>query len=122
MGGVIDAAQQLGVDVCLGLLTPTIGRVTLDDVDIRENLRGWQSQIGYVPQSVYLTDDTLRRNKAFGFSWNTTVLDMARVGLLVLRRDRGWYAPVRAARHGLRHLSLAAGRCLRLVDLDTAFG
>ena len=38
----------------------------IDGKDIHQNLRGWQDQIGYVPQSIFLTDDTLRRNVAFG--------------------------------------------------------
>ena len=50
----------------LGLLTPTSGEVKVDKKDIQTSLRGWQDQIGYVPQSVYLTDDTLRNNVAFG--------------------------------------------------------
>ena len=54
------------VDVILGLLTPDAGAVLVDGVDIQQHLRGWQNQIGYVPQSVYLTDDTFTRNIAFG--------------------------------------------------------
>jgi ABC-type multidrug transport system fused ATPase/permease subunit len=50
----------------LGLLEPTSGRVLVDGSDIHDNLRGWQDQIGYVPQSIFLTDDTLLRNVAFG--------------------------------------------------------
>ena len=40
--------------------------ITVDGQDIQKNLRGWQAQIGYVPQSIYLIDNTLRRNVAFG--------------------------------------------------------
>lgn len=54
------------IDVILGLLPPSDGDVTLDSRSIRGNLRGWQGQIGYVPQTIYLTDDTVRRNIAFG--------------------------------------------------------
>ncbi|MEJ0084669.1 MAG: ABC transporter ATP-binding protein [Pseudomonadota bacterium] len=54
------------VDVILGLLRPQGGSVRIDGVDIGENLRSWQSRIGYVPQQIFLTDDTLRRNVAFG--------------------------------------------------------
>jgi ATP-binding cassette, subfamily B, bacterial PglK len=54
------------MDVILGLLTPCSGKVVVDEVDIKQNIRGWQDQIGYVPQTIYLTDDTLRRNIAFG--------------------------------------------------------
>lgn len=54
------------VDVILGLLTPSSGQVLVDGRDIQTCLREWQDQIGYVPQSIYLIDDTLRRNVAFG--------------------------------------------------------
>lgn len=56
------------VDIVLGLLTPDSGTVEVDGVDIQTNLRGWQDQLGYVPQSIFLTDDTLRRNVAFGLA------------------------------------------------------
>jgi ABC-type multidrug transport system fused ATPase/permease subunit len=64
--GGSGAGKSTLVDVILGLLTPATGRVAVDGIDIQTNLRGWQDQIGYVPQSIYLTDDTLRRNVAFG--------------------------------------------------------
>ena len=40
----------------------------VDQVDIQTHVRSWQDQIGYVPQSIFLTDDTLRRNVTFGLS------------------------------------------------------
>jgi ABC-type multidrug transport system fused ATPase/permease subunit len=64
--GASGAGKSTLVDVILGLLGPASGRVEVDGIDIQAHLRGWQDQIGYVPQSVYLTDDTLRRNVAFG--------------------------------------------------------
>jgi ABC-type multidrug transport system fused ATPase/permease subunit len=64
--GSSGSGKSTLVDILLGLLEPTAGRVLIDGGDIRENLRGWQDQIGYVPQSIFLTDDTLRRNVAFG--------------------------------------------------------
>ena len=66
--GTSGAGKSTLVDVMLGLLPPTSGRVLVDNVDIQTNLRGWQDQIGYVPQTIFLTDDTLRRNIAFGLS------------------------------------------------------
>jgi ABC-type multidrug transport system fused ATPase/permease subunit len=42
--------------------------VKVDGQDVQQNLRNWQNQIGYVPQAIYLTDDTLRRNVAFGLN------------------------------------------------------
>jgi ABC-type multidrug transport system fused ATPase/permease subunit len=64
--GASGAGKSTVVDVLLGLLAPTSGAVKVDGIDIQTRLRGWQDQIGYVPQSIYLTDDTLRRNVAFG--------------------------------------------------------
>jgi ABC-type multidrug transport system fused ATPase/permease subunit len=64
--GGSGAGKSTLVDIVLGLLTPDQGTVCVDGVDIQQDLRGWQNQIGYVPQTIYLTDDTLRRNIAFG--------------------------------------------------------
>ena len=54
------------VDLILGLLKPTTGKVMVDGNSIHDNLPGWLGNIGYVPQSIFLMDDTLRRNVAFG--------------------------------------------------------
>jgi ATP-binding cassette, subfamily B, bacterial PglK len=54
------------VDVLLGLLTPQSGDILIDRVSIYTNLRSWQDKIGYVPQSIFLIDETLERNIAFG--------------------------------------------------------
>ena len=64
--GSSGSGKSTLVDILLGLLEPTSGQVRIDGNDIHQNLRGWQDQIGYVPQSIFLTDDTLRRNVAFG--------------------------------------------------------
>ena len=50
----------------LGLLAPTSGEVLVDGTNINLGLRMWQNHIGYVPQSIYLTDDSLKSNVAFG--------------------------------------------------------
>lgn len=66
--GGSGAGKSTAVDILLGLLEPTEGRVTVDGVDIRDNIRGWQNLVGYVPQSIYLCDESLRENVAFGVS------------------------------------------------------
>ena len=66
--GPSGSGKSTLVDVILGLLTPGSGQVLVDGEDVQKNLRAWQDQIGYVPQSIYLTDDTLRRNVAFGLA------------------------------------------------------
>ena len=64
--GGSGAGKSTLVDVILGLIAPLEGRVTVDGVDIATDVRGWQRLVGYVPQSIYLCDDSLRRNVAFG--------------------------------------------------------
>jgi ABC-type multidrug transport system fused ATPase/permease subunit len=66
--GGSGAGKSTLVDAVLGLLPLECGRVTCGGVDIQGDLRGWQRQIGYVPQSMYLTDDSIRRNIALGIS------------------------------------------------------
>lgn len=64
--GSSGSGKSTLVDVILGLLKPHSGTLLIDSRDLHQELREWQNQIGYVPQSIYLTDDTLRRNVAFG--------------------------------------------------------
>lgn len=54
------------VDLLLGLLSPESGNIIVDGVKItQENLSAWQNNLAYVPQSIYLSDDTIERNIAF---------------------------------------------------------
>jgi ABC-type multidrug transport system fused ATPase/permease subunit len=64
--GTTGSGKSTLIDIVLGLLSPDSGKVIVDGNNISENLRSWQNQIGYVPQTIYLTDDTIRRNVAFG--------------------------------------------------------
>jgi len=54
-------------DIILGLLRPSSGRMLVDEVEITDdNLSNWQKNLGYIPQDIYLLDDTVTRNIAFG--------------------------------------------------------
>jgi ABC-type multidrug transport system fused ATPase/permease subunit len=64
--GKSGAGKTTLVDVILGLLQPQSGDILVDGVSIYKNIRSWQNLIGYIPQSIFLTDDTLERNIAFG--------------------------------------------------------
>jgi ATP-binding cassette, subfamily B, bacterial PglK len=64
--GPSGAGKSTLIDIILGLLSPTAGQVSVDGTDIQVSLRAWQRQIGFVPQNIYLLDDTIRRNIAFG--------------------------------------------------------
>ena len=75
--GASGAGKTTFVDILLGLFVPTRGRITVDGIDIRHELRAWQANIAYVPQSIYLTDATIRENVALGES--SDEIDDARV-------------------------------------------
>jgi len=64
--GPSGAGKTTLVDIILGLLRPQSGRLLVDGKDVFESLEAWQKRLGYVPQSIYLLDDTMRRNIAFG--------------------------------------------------------
>ena len=54
----------------MNLLKPESGKILVDGVDIEDMGRSWNKMIGYVPQSIYLTDSSIRKNIAFGLSEN----------------------------------------------------
>ena len=66
--GKSGAGKTTLVDVILGLLSPAQGDILVDGVSIYQNIRYWQDLVGYIPQSIFLTDDTVERNIAFGVS------------------------------------------------------
>jgi ABC-type multidrug transport system fused ATPase/permease subunit len=65
--GETGAGKTTLADVIIGLLPSQKGRILVDGVELTENnLRRWRASIGYVPQHIYLMDDTIARNIAFG--------------------------------------------------------
>lgn len=76
--GTTGAGKSTIVDILCGLLTPEAGSVMVDGTRIdRDNVLSWQAHIGYVPQQIYLIDDTIARNIAFGLP--DEQVDMERV-------------------------------------------
>lgn len=55
-------------DLLLGLLIPREGQVLVDGIDVTTNMEGWIENIGYIPQNIYLLDDSIRKNVAFGIA------------------------------------------------------
>jgi ATP-binding cassette subfamily C protein len=68
--GKSGAGKSTLIDLILGLIKPSKGKILIDDSNLDCNLKGWQKQIGYVPQDIYLLDDTIRNNIAFGLNKN----------------------------------------------------
>ena len=68
--GPSGSGKSTLVDLILGLLTPTKGMILVDNQNIQNNLRAWQKNIGYVPQNIFLTDDSIKKNVAFGIPEN----------------------------------------------------
>ena len=67
--GSTGSGKTTTVDILLGLLWPNSGSLFVDDTQItKENVREWQNMLGYVPQQIYLLDDTIAANIAFGIS------------------------------------------------------
>ena len=66
--GQSGSGKSTLVDVLLGFLAPQFGTVSVNGVNITASLQRWRTKVGYVPQSIFLTDDTLRRNIAFGLA------------------------------------------------------
>ena len=64
--GQSGAGKTTLADIILGILEPSEGNVLSDDKDIFKNLESWHSKIGYIPQTIYLLDDTIARNITFG--------------------------------------------------------
>jgi ATP-binding cassette, subfamily B, bacterial PglK len=68
--GTSGAGKTTIVDIILGLLEPEKGLVFIDGKMLIELLPIWKSKIGYIPQSIYLSDETIRKNIAFGIDDN----------------------------------------------------
>ena len=66
--GPSGAGKTTAVDILLGLLEPQKGMACSDNVDIKEGYGSWLSHLAYIPQMIYMLDDTIRANVAFGFT------------------------------------------------------
>lgn len=76
--GKTGSGKTTLVDIILGLLSQQQGEMVVDGISVSDaNLRSWQSNLGYVPQNIYLSDDTIAANIAFGIPKKN--LDMAAI-------------------------------------------
>lgn len=64
--GSSGAGKTTLADLILGALEPTAGNIFIDECDAFENLSAWQKNVGYIPQNIYLMDDTIKNNIIYG--------------------------------------------------------
>ena len=68
--GQTGSGKSTLIDLLIGLLDPTNGKILVDGIDIKENKLNWFEKIGYVPQNMYLNDDSIKKNIAFTYDEN----------------------------------------------------
>ena len=114
--GKSGAGKTTLVDVLLGLFIPQSGDIKVDGKSVYSNLRDWQNMLGYVPQSIFLVDDTLERNIAFGVPEHLIdqnqlrkAIDMAQLGAVVEQLPEGIQTVV-----GERGILLSGGQRQRV--------
>ena len=66
--GKSGAGKSTLIDLILGLINPVTGEIFIDNKQLKNNIKNWQKLIGYVPQDIYLLDDTIKNNIAFGLN------------------------------------------------------
>ena len=66
--GTSGAGKTTIVDVMLGLLKPVSGHIYADGIDVMEHYPQWLKNIGYIPQTIFMIDSTIRKNVAFGYA------------------------------------------------------
>jgi ATP-binding cassette subfamily B protein len=76
--GTTGSGKSTLLDIIMGLLRPTDGKILIDSVELtNKNMRSWQSRIAHVPQSIFLSDTTIKENIAFGAQYSN--IDISRV-------------------------------------------
>lgn len=114
--GPTGSGKSTLMDILLGMLPPDRGAVLVDDIPIEGHLPAWRANIGYVPQTITLIDDTIRRNVAFGMPdamidddriWDA--LTLAQVDDVVRTMGEGLDTPV-----GENGMALSGGQRQRI--------
>lgn len=93
--GPSGAGKTTLADIVLGILTPTKGNVLVDGVDIEKRRFEWRKKIGYIPQSIYLMDDTIKNNILYGNECNNEeqlwkAIEEAQLKEFILTLEEGW--------------------------------
>lgn len=114
--GSSGAGKTTLADIIIGVLEPDAGRVLVDGIDVFTHLEAWHKTIGYIPQMIYLMDDTIRANVVFGIPeeeiddekvWKA--LERAEIADFVRTLDAGLYTQI-----GDRGIRLSGGQRQRI--------
>ena len=114
--GSSGAGKTTLADIIIGVLEPIKGHILVDGVDVFTHLDAWHKSIGYIPQMIYLMDDTIRANVAFGINADTIddekiwkALERAEIAEFVRELKDGIYTQI-----GERGVRLSGGQRQRL--------
>ena len=75
--GPSGSGKSTLINLILGLIKPSSGEISVDNINIQKNLNSWHNQIGYIPQEIYLLDDTITKNITLGL--NEDLVDKEKV-------------------------------------------
>jgi ATP-binding cassette subfamily C protein len=73
ISGKSGSGKTTFINILLGLLEPNSGDILVDNVNIKKNLKGWQKNIGYVPQIIHLLNNSIKENITLGFFEKNTI-------------------------------------------------
>lgn len=114
--GESGSGKSTLVDLLIGLHKPTEGNLYVDDKILSNNLREWQNNIGYVPQKIYLLDDTIQANIAFGIPEEKInikqikkIINLVQLEEFILKLEKGLLTKV-----GERGVQLSGGQQQRI--------
>ncbi len=114
--GPSGSGKSTLIDLIMGLINPDKGKITVDGVDIHKNKISWQKNIGYVAQSIYMTDDSIKNNIAFGLEDEDidvnlvqNAIKLAQLDDLIKSLPNGIHTPM-----GERGIRLSGGQLQRI--------